>query len=279
MKTINVAINRIKNLGNTRSSTGGPSMKELCQSVKDNGIMTPLWVAKKGTGFVLVAGARRLEAAGKMGLKTVPVNVVEGNDQELTVFHLIENIQREDLSVYELGKACDELRRRHKMEPSEIAVRLAKPLTEINTALSVASSKIPEEIKGKIVSFNGRDKKKKKGGIPSEAARYILDYGRNVSRSGGKALSKESITELLKFAGSDKGSLPRVRAAVQAAKQGMEVKQAIKKADKVQTVNISLTLDKSRVARMEKATGKSINTLLRKVITSDRSLSRLLFTR
>lgn len=86
------------------------AMEALTYSIKSKGIMQPLVVSKKETGYMLISGERRLRAAGLGGLKKVPVIIVdmpEENDRlELA---LIENTQRDDLKPLELADAYKEL--------------------------------------------------------------------------------------------------------------------------------------------------------------------------
>ena len=73
-------------------------MELLTQSIKENGIITPLTVRKNDDGkYEVISGHRRLFAATKLGLKTVPVNVLELSQDEATIAMVDSNLQREHI--------------------------------------------------------------------------------------------------------------------------------------------------------------------------------------
>ena len=86
---------------NPRKDVG--DVTELAESIKANGIFQPLTVLPGDTvdGYTVVIGHRRLVAAKLAGLETVPCNVAEMTEQEQVSTMLLENMQRNDLTVYE----------------------------------------------------------------------------------------------------------------------------------------------------------------------------------
>ena len=85
------------------------AIAELAASIKSKGVLQPLLVKKDGSGYQLIAGERRLRAALKAGLQTVPVIVKDVNEQDVREIALIENLQREDLNVIEEAEAYHSL--------------------------------------------------------------------------------------------------------------------------------------------------------------------------
>lgn len=78
------------------------SLRELSESIKEQGIMQPLLVRSVAAGkYEIIAGERRFRAASLAGLKEVPVLIKEANDQATAAMALIENMQREDLNALE----------------------------------------------------------------------------------------------------------------------------------------------------------------------------------
>lgn len=80
------------------------AMDDLVASVRANGILQPLLVRPLATdpnGYEVVAGERRLRAAGRAGLSEVPAMVRPMSDEEAQRFALLENLQREDLNPVE----------------------------------------------------------------------------------------------------------------------------------------------------------------------------------
>src|SRR5262249_54195921 len=76
-------------------------LKRLGESIRSHGILQPLVVRQVGERFQLIAGERRLRAAQAVGLSSVPVTVVDFNDQQTLEAALVENVQRADLNPIE----------------------------------------------------------------------------------------------------------------------------------------------------------------------------------
>jgi len=100
----------------TRMDEG--SLAELAQSIKSQGLMQPVLVRPIGEGsYEIIAGERRVRAAGLVGMADVPVLVRDVPDEAAAVMALVENIQREDLNPLEeaqgLQRLIDEFRLTH----------------------------------------------------------------------------------------------------------------------------------------------------------------------
>ncbi len=100
----------------TRMDEG--SLAELAQSIKSQGLMQPVLVRPVGAGsYEIIAGERRVRAAGLAGMDDVPVLVRDVPDEAAAVMALVENIQREDLNPLEeaqgLQRLIDEFRLTH----------------------------------------------------------------------------------------------------------------------------------------------------------------------
>ena len=112
-------------------------MNELVESIQENGILQPLSVRKIEDGkYELIAGERRLRAAKKIKLKTVPVYVIKvDSDEQMLKLALIENIQRQDLSSMEEAEAYALLRGKYDLSESEIAEKVGKNRSTIANKL------------------------------------------------------------------------------------------------------------------------------------------------
>jgi len=92
----------------TRMDDG--SLAELAQSIKNQGLMQPVLVRPMGDGaYEIIAGERRVRAAGMAGLAEVPVLVRDVPDEAAAVMALVENIQREDLNPLEEAQGLQRL--------------------------------------------------------------------------------------------------------------------------------------------------------------------------
>ena len=75
------------------------SLEELKQSIVEKGVIQPITVRRKGDGYELISGERRMRAAQKAGLKKIPAYILHIDDEaDLLELALIENIQREQLN-------------------------------------------------------------------------------------------------------------------------------------------------------------------------------------
>jgi ParB family transcriptional regulator, chromosome partitioning protein len=106
-------------------------LASLCASVKNHGILQPVVVRKVGEQFQLVAGERRLRAAQECGLTSVPVRIVDFNDQQVIEAALVENIQRSDLNAIEKAHGFKDYLDRYKLSHEKLAQRLGLARTTI----------------------------------------------------------------------------------------------------------------------------------------------------
>lgn len=96
----------------------------LSESIRNHGVLQPLVVRQVGNRLQLVAGERRLRAAQAVGIDTVPVRLVDFNDQEVMEAALVENIQRADLNPIEKAEGFHDYLARFEMTHEELAARL-----------------------------------------------------------------------------------------------------------------------------------------------------------
>jgi ParB family chromosome partitioning protein len=107
----------------TRMDEG--SLQELAQSIRSQGVMQPILVRPLGADrYEIIAGERRVRAAGLAGLSELPVLVKVVADEAAAVMSLIENIQREDLNPLEeaqgLKRLIDEFELTHEQAASAV---------------------------------------------------------------------------------------------------------------------------------------------------------------
>ncbi|HEY8345618.1 MAG TPA: ParB/RepB/Spo0J family partition protein [Bacillota bacterium] len=107
------------------------SLEELAASIKVHGVLQPLLVRKKGPGYQLIAGERRLRAAKMAGLERVPVIIKELDDRTVMEIALVENLQREDLNPIEEAQAYRRLLDEFNLTQEEIAKAVGKSRSAI----------------------------------------------------------------------------------------------------------------------------------------------------
>lgn len=119
-------------------------LEELSQSIKQKGVLQPLLVRVKGSGYELIAGERRLRASKLAELKEVPVIVKNFNDAEVLEIALIENIQRKDLSAIEEALSFKRLMDEFKYTQEKISEIVGKSRSHIANTLRLLT--LPESI-------------------------------------------------------------------------------------------------------------------------------------
>ena len=125
------------------------ALVELSESIKQFGILQPLLVSDKGDYYEIIAGERRWRAAKLAGLKEVPGNNKEINDQQVVEISLIENIQREDLNPIEEAMAYKRLINEFKLKQDSIAERVSKSRTAVTNSLRLL--KLDERVQQMLI--------------------------------------------------------------------------------------------------------------------------------
>lgn len=120
------------------------SLQELADSIRANGILQPVIVKKVAGGYLLVTGERRVRAARLAGFSTVPAIVRDYNNQYLAELALLENIQREDLSIVEEAEAYKNAIESLNLTHLELAQKIGKSRSYVSNALGILA--LPESI-------------------------------------------------------------------------------------------------------------------------------------
>lgn len=119
-----------------RSSFDPLELDELAASIREHGILQPLIVSlAEDNRYILIAGERRLEAARKAGLRTVPAILRQVGDQQLLELALIENLQRADLNPLEEAEAYRQLTADFGLSHEQVAERVGKSRAAVTNTL------------------------------------------------------------------------------------------------------------------------------------------------
>jgi ParB family chromosome partitioning protein len=120
------------------------AMQELADSIRINGVLQPIIVKKISGGYMLVAGERRTKATKMAGFDTVPAIVRDYNNQYLAELALLENIQREDLTIVEEAQAYQNAIETMKLTHLELAQKIGKSRSYVSNTLGILA--LPREI-------------------------------------------------------------------------------------------------------------------------------------
>lgn len=122
----------------------------LADSIRNNGIIQPLVVRKNNNDeYELISGERRLRAAVKVGLETVPCVLMSVSDNDSALFAIIENIQRDNLNYFEEAESISRLVNDYSMTQEEISKRLGKSQSYLSNKLRLL--RLSDELRSVIL--------------------------------------------------------------------------------------------------------------------------------
>lgn len=172
----------VRNPNQPRKTFDEDKLAELADSIRQNGLLQPILVRRKGQKYEIVAGERRYQASKLAGLKEIPAVVREIDDDKVFQLALIENLQRSDLSPIEEAKGYKQLLTSRSLTQEELAKILSKSRSAIANTLRLMD--LPVEVQHMM----------EQGLLTAGHARAILAVP---SEEGRIKLAKKVVTESL----------------------------------------------------------------------------------
>ncbi len=172
------------------------SLRELADSIKEQGIVQPLIVRDRGAHLELIAGERRWRAAQLLNLAEVPVIVREADDRAVLELALIENLQRENLNPIEEALGYSQLIEQFQLTQEDAAAKVGKNRATVANALRLL--KLSPEIQsyvregrlsvghGKVILGLANEK------LQKLAAERVIKEGLNVRQTEGLVARMQS---------------------------------------------------------------------------------------
>jgi ParB family chromosome partitioning protein len=134
-RVLRVPLNRIRPSAlQPRKEFSDEALRELADSIREQGIVQPLIVRERDGFFELIAGERRWRAAQLLQLPEVPVITREADDRSVLELALIENLQRENLNAIEEAHGYAQLAEQFQLTQEEIALKVGKSRTAVANA-------------------------------------------------------------------------------------------------------------------------------------------------
>ncbi|HTY88990.1 MAG TPA: ParB/RepB/Spo0J family partition protein [Candidatus Acidoferrum sp.] len=131
-----------------RKDFSAEALRELADSIREQGIVQPLIVRERSGHFELIAGERRWRAAQLLQLAEVPVIVRQADDRAVLELALIENLQRENLNAIEEAHGYEQLAGQFQLTQEEIALKVGKSRAVVANALRLL--KLPQSVQNYI---------------------------------------------------------------------------------------------------------------------------------
>ena len=166
-----------------RSNFDKDKLAELTESIKKQGVLSPILVREFGLNeFEVIAGERRLRSSKMAGLETIPCLVDQKKDEDALISALIENLQREDLNPVEEAKGLDRLKREFGLTQDEVASSTGKARSTIANSLRILS--LPTLVLDMLSS----------GKIEKGHAKLLASMQPNKAEEVAKKIIKEGLT-------------------------------------------------------------------------------------
>ena len=126
------------------------ALSELAQSIRQQGVITPITVRQMPDGsYQLISGERRLRASQMAGLKELPAYIRTATDTQMMEMALVENIQRADLNAIEVAQAYRQLIEECQLTHDQLSERVGKDRSTITNYLRLLN--LPDEAQQALV--------------------------------------------------------------------------------------------------------------------------------
>ncbi|MFW9927944.1 MAG: ParB/RepB/Spo0J family partition protein [Candidatus Thorarchaeota archaeon] len=247
MKFEEITIDKIKILENIRQRQTDSDSAPLMRDIKQNGLIQPIGVKKNNGTYTLIHGYRRLSACKKLGWKTITARIIfdtkdQMDEKEFFVLNTVENIQRNDINMFELGRIIGFFKKTYNMSNSEIAARLSIPLTRVKNA-NETFKRLPAKFRYKIALVQHGESKK--GRIPISLANHVAKM-----RSLTSQKQREVVLDWI--AANDNITTEKLAKLNALLTSGVTFKAAIKKIERLKGLSLKLIVNKEKFDELTK---------------------------
>jgi ParB family transcriptional regulator, chromosome partitioning protein len=209
------------------------ALNELCQSIREHGVLQPVVVRPLEDGFFqLIAGERRWRASQRAGLARIPAIVREAEEHAALELALIENLQREDLNPIEEAQAYERLISDFGMTQERVAQRVGKNRATVANMLRLL--RLPLEVQ-QWLRENRLSTGHAKALLSLSDLDAILDSARKIIQGNYSVRQAEMLVARHSNSSSGKDDPaggqdvvdPNVRAAIHALEQALGTKVTV----------------------------------------------------
>lgn len=181
------------------------ALNDLVSSIREKGVIQPIIVrTSSDSSYELIAGERRLRAAGIAGLKVIPAIVKEAAPVEALELALIENIQREDLNPLETAEAFHRLIKDFNLTHDDLSQKVGKDRATVTNYLRIL--KLPPEIR-KWIAEGSLSIGHAKALLQVDNQRLQLEIASKIIKSGLSVREAEALSRKSSSPSSSKSKL------------------------------------------------------------------------
>lgn len=213
------------------------ALEELAESIRNDGLQEPIIVRKRGDGYELVSGERRVRASVMADLDVVPAVCRDVSDTDMLRLGLIENIQREDLNPMECARAYQQLMDEFDWTQEVVSQQVGKKRATVANTLRLLN--LPADVQRLV----------EEGGISMGHARALLAFE---SKARQSAVARQIAEQGLSVRQVEKMSQPAPPAQPTAAPaKDANVAQVEDELRRVLGTKVSLKANKANRGKIE----------------------------
>lgn len=144
-QTIEIAVEKIRpSRYQPRLHFDEKALQELADSIRNNGLITPITVRAIEDHYEIIAGERRLRAAKMAGLQKLPCYILSPDENQSAQMALVENVQRLDLSAVEEAKGYVQIMRQAGLTQMQVAEKVGKSQSAVANKIRLLN--LPQEV-------------------------------------------------------------------------------------------------------------------------------------
>ena len=130
-------------------------IKQLAESIRENGQIAPIVVRKIDDNYELIVGERRWRATQFLKKETINAVVIEADEKTSAVLSIVENVQREDLNSMEEAESLDRLIKEFDMSHEDVAKYISKSRTHVTNIIRLndLSDFVKEQLRENNISM------------------------------------------------------------------------------------------------------------------------------
>ena len=130
-------------------------IKQLAESIRENGQIAPIVVRKIDDNYELNVGERRWRATQLLKKETINAVVIEADEKTSAVLSIVENVQREDLNSMEEAESLDRLIKEFDMSHEDVAKYISKSRTHVTNIIRLndLSDFVKEQLRENNISM------------------------------------------------------------------------------------------------------------------------------